>query len=303
MDRPPFKRYSNGMIENERTKERKIIQITVFFILVSFFFSGVSALIYEVIWTRLLGLVFGVSAFAVSTVLAAYMAGLALGAFCFGRLVDRNRKPARVYGWLEVGIGLFALLVPVLFSLTENVHVYIFREFSPPGYLSNVIRFMLSFLVLIVPTTLIGGTFPVISRMFAKKSEKIGADTGRLYSINTFGAVIGCFLAGFFLIRVIGVNGCAWLAAAINLIIGIVILRFIPAEEANREAPEGMYEDRGREYPRLPCHVVCDYGFIWVDGGYVVLLGLVMDCDTALGPIFHIGSQIAYGGGGLKRLN
>ncbi len=217
--------------------------------LVTFFLSGVCALIYEVIWTRLLGQVFGVSAFAVSTVLAAYMAGLALGSFYFGRLVDRSRKPARIYGWLEAGIGLFALLVPVLFSLTEDVYVYIFREFSPPGYLLNVIRFMLSFLVLIVPATLMGGTLPVVSRMFARKSEKIGADTGRLYSINALGAVIGCFLAGFFLIRVIGVNGCIWLAAAVNLIIGIVFLNFIPAEESTRETPEEMFEDGGRKEP------------------------------------------------------
>jgi predicted membrane-bound spermidine synthase len=84
-------------------------------VLVCFFLSGTAGLVYEIVWMRMLGLIFGHTVFALTTVLAAFMAGLALGAYLFGKLIDRKGRPLQVYGLLEAGIGLYVLIVPFLF--------------------------------------------------------------------------------------------------------------------------------------------------------------------------------------------
>jgi spermidine synthase len=193
-------------------------------ILVLFFLSGACALVYEVVWMRMLTLVFGATAFATSTILASFFAGLALGGFTFGRLIDRGRNPLLVYGLLEAGIGVFAFLMPVLFAVLTMAYVGIARQFDVSFYQISVIRFVLSFLVLLVPATLMGGTLPVIVKFFAKRPEKLGWNVGQLYAVNTFGAVVGTLSAGFFLILLLGVKESAYFAGAVNLLIAGAVL-------------------------------------------------------------------------------
>ena len=189
---------------------------------VCFFLSGATGLIYEVLWTRILGLVFGHTVFAITTVLAAFMAGLGLGSYWFGGIADRQGHPLRLYGVLEIGIGIYALLTPVFFSRAEGVYISLYRYFGLSFSAFSLAQFCLIFLILLLPTTLMGATLPVLSRFFVREIQGLGGQIGRLYALNTFGAVLGTYASGFHLIPLLGVRRTLLLAAVINIGIGIL---------------------------------------------------------------------------------
>jgi len=133
-----------------------------------FFLSGASGLVYEVIWIRLTGLVFGNTAHAIATVLGAFMAGLALGSWKLGQQADKVRSPLRMYGILEIGIGISAALVPIAFQSLDSLYWATAPVVSgiPGG--SPAVRFLTSFIVLLIPTFLMGGTLPMLTRYFTQ---------------------------------------------------------------------------------------------------------------------------------------
>src|SRR5829696_6692274 len=153
----------NTVTESPATYERTAIKSSSTFLLIGlcFILSGATGLIYEVLWARMLGLVFGATTLAVSTVLAAFMGGLALGSALAGRLAQRIRKPLSAYGW--IAIGVYALLVPVLFRWVDNLYALIWQQFQPGFFTFSLWRFLLSCLMLLLPTTLMGATLPVLS--------------------------------------------------------------------------------------------------------------------------------------------
>ncbi len=189
-----------------------------------FFLSGASALVYQVVWLRLLILIFGSTLFATSAILATFMGGLALGAFVAGRRMDRSRRSSLwVYGVLEIGIGVYALLVPVLFDALTPIYQSVWDAGgSEHLVLLNLAKFVGIAIVLIVPTTLMGASLPVLARDVADDPDRIGGKVGSLYALNTFGAVVGTFFAGFVAIPAIGVQTTLWLTAAVNVGIGLV---------------------------------------------------------------------------------
>lgn len=193
-------------------------------ILILFFFSGASALVYEVVWMKMLTIVFGATALAISTTLASFMAGLALGNYWFGRLVDRSHRPLLIYALLEFGIGIFAFIMPAIFSLLDSIYIFVYQDITQNYIWLSLIRFVLSFAVLLIPTTLMGGTLPVITRFLFRRSGHLGERISQLYSVNTLGAVVGTFAAGFFLIAALGIHEAAYLAGAINLLIAAVMV-------------------------------------------------------------------------------
>lgn len=188
-----------------------------------FFGSGFAGLVYEVIWVRMLHTILGSTTYAVSIVLTAFMAGLAIGSFYSGRWIERRGKALKIYAWIEVGIGFFALLSPVLLSGLNSLYVWMHSQMLISFQVVNIVRFILSFAVLIVPTALMGATLPVLSKFFVKKESGLGADIGGLYGFNTLGAMMGCFCAGFFLIERMGIRQTIFFAAVINIVIAIVI--------------------------------------------------------------------------------
>ncbi len=208
-----------------------------------FFLSGAAGLAYEVVWTRMLILVFGSTTFAVSTVLTAFMGGLALGGWLAGRYARRFRNPARVYGIMEIGIGLYALGVPLFFDAL----VPLFREawalFHPSFYAFSLIRFLLCGSVIVLPTVLMGATLPVLSAFLARRRGRRGFRVGLLYAVNTGGAVAGALLAGFVLLPAVGVSASLWAAAATNLLLGaaVILLSFRVRTPAPEVAPQGPY--------------------------------------------------------------
>ena len=197
---------------------------TILLIGVCFIFSGATGLIYEVLWARMLGLVFGATTLAVSTVLAAFMGGLALGSALTGKLAPRIRKPLSTYGWMEIGVAVYALLVPVLFRLVDHVYVLIWQQLHPGYFAFSLWRFLLSGLVLLVPTTLMGATLPVLAAALVRSSASDSNSVTRLYACNLAGAILGTLAAGFVLLPVFGVHTTIAVAAAINMVVGVIAI-------------------------------------------------------------------------------
>jgi spermidine synthase len=183
-----------------------------------FFASGLTGLIYQVVWSRLLTLVVGVSIFAVTAVICTYMAGLALGSYVIGRVGERLGDPLRVYGVLEGVIGIYAALTPWIFGAINPVYIWAFQSFE--GDALNAVRITLSALVLLAPTALMGGTLPLLARAVTGGGDGAARWVGRLYAINTFGAVMGCLAAGFVLLGEVGIRGSLFITAVLNLSIG-----------------------------------------------------------------------------------
>ena len=190
-----------------------------------FILSGASGLIYEVIWMRQLTLIFGSTVFATSTVLTAFMAGLALGSYYFGRKIDEGtQSPLRLYALLEAGIGVFCLVWPLILAALGAIYVLIHRNVTSEFYTLSLIRFVLTFAVILIPSTLMGGTLPVLTRFFVKRLEQLGTNIGILYALNTFGAVVGTVAAGFFLIEALGIRWTLGIGIAINFSVAAVAL-------------------------------------------------------------------------------
>ena len=192
--------------------------------LVLFFFSGICGLIYEVVWGRMLALVMGSTVFASSTVLAVFMGGLALGSWVLGRYVDRYGRPLVLYGVLELTLGLYCLILPLLLNAVTPVYRVIYQAFHPSLYSMTLFQFVFSGLLLLIPTALMGGTLPVLSKFFVKGQDRIGSTAGRFYAVNTIGAVIGALGAGYYLIPILGMRASLFAAAILNILIGLLTL-------------------------------------------------------------------------------
>ncbi|HEY2745112.1 MAG TPA: fused MFS/spermidine synthase [Polyangia bacterium] len=185
-----------------------------------FFLSGASGLVFEAVWTRELTLVFGSTALAMSTVLSVFMGGLALGSWLAGRWADRIVDRLRAYALAEAGVGVYALLVPLVLAGYPALNHAMYRLLgaSPVGL--SLARFIAAALLLLVPTTLMGATLPLLSRHFVRDDgTSVAGTVGRLYAINTFGAVVGTFVGGFVLLPDVGVRATNYAAAATNLML------------------------------------------------------------------------------------
>src|SRR5579884_1628688 len=191
--------------------------------LILFFFSGVNALIYQMVWMRELVLVFGASMFAISTLLTAFMGGLALGSDFFGRRADRYPNSLRVYGLLELGIGGYAFLVPLLLSSLIPIYQYLYQFFHFSFYVFSLVRFVMAVLILLLPTALMGGTLPVLARLY-KNNAEVGKGVGLLYAVNTLGAVAGVLGAGFVLLPTLGLQKTVLFSAMLNAGVGLAAI-------------------------------------------------------------------------------
>ncbi len=186
-----------------------------------YFGSGMASLVDEVIWIRLLKLTLGNTVYASSIVVSMFMAGLALGALLMSRFADRVRRPLRLYAALELLATVSALSLPLTLDLADQAYRWFFQRFTPSREGLLGLQVLVSGVILLVPTMVMGSTLPLLGRFITTLREQIGWLVGRLYTINTLGAAAGCFLAGFVLIRTLGVIGTLLVAAAVNLIVAI----------------------------------------------------------------------------------
>ncbi|MDZ4717528.1 MAG: fused MFS/spermidine synthase [Roseiflexaceae bacterium] len=231
-------RSSTSSYDVSTTTSLNLSQIQII-ALVLFFISGASALIYEVAWVRLLSLAFGVSVYAVSAVLSAFMGGLALGGWLFGRQTNNQRligiddpqadtsntnipsggtsRLLRIYMLLQLGVAVCALASPLLIQAITALYVSLDQTTSLSIATSVTLRFGLAVLVLLIPTTLMGGTLPVMAQLLARNPSDRGRTLGTLYAANTLGAVLGALIAGLLLIRYVGTTGTIIIAAVGDL--------------------------------------------------------------------------------------
>lgn len=189
-------------------------------IILLFSASGIAALLYQFVWIRMLSHLLGGTSLAISSVLAVFMGGLALGSRFFGHRGDSVRRPLRLYAWLEVGIGVLGALVPVLILAIPPLYVWLAR--SLPAAIP-LVRILVAVVLLLPPTFLMGGTLPVLSRFVVRNADRLGRSLGILYAANTAGAVLGAFLAGFVLVEALGLLACTALAVAVNLVIALAV--------------------------------------------------------------------------------
>ena len=193
-------------------------------VLAAFAVSGASALIYEVVWTRTISLVLGSTVYAISTMLATFMAGLAIGSFFGGKVSDRRSDHMFLFALCELTIGLCGMVsVPLIYQMPA-LYLPIYRAFHLQPQLFFLLQACLCAMVMLVPTILMGATFPIVSRHVTSGLERLGEGVGSAYFVNTIGAVIGSMGAGFVLIPMLGVKGATFTAAGLNLLAGIVLV-------------------------------------------------------------------------------
>ncbi|MBA3885291.1 MAG: fused MFS/spermidine synthase [Acidobacteria bacterium] len=207
--------------------------------LLLFIGSGCAALIYEVVWFQLLQLVIGSSAVSLGVLLGTFMGGMCIGSLGLAHVISAREHPLRVYAWLEIGIGAIGLLV--LFGMPLLAGLY--TSWAGTGVVSILIRGLAAAICLLPPTILMGATLPAISR-WVKSSPDGVAWLGYFYGGNIAGGVMGCLLAGFYLLRVHDVAIATYAAVALNLLVGaaaLAIARVVPYEATQAEpmvAPE-----------------------------------------------------------------
>lgn len=190
--------------------------------LLAFFGSGLSSLILENLWVRMLTLVFGGTTLAVVTVLTVFMGGLALGSHLAGRYIHHIQRPLRWYAYLEACIAIYATIFPWFVGQLPGIYHWIPEDW--PFLATGLFRFALCLLLLIVPTTLMGATLPVLSQHFVRNPDTIGEDAGLLYSVNTLGAVTGAVLGGFVLMPLLGNTTTLWTVTTCLFLMAVCLI-------------------------------------------------------------------------------
>jgi spermidine synthase len=201
---------------------------TVFaLILGCFFVSGFTGLAYEILWTRMIVKIIGSSPFAVSIVLTIFMGGLGLGSYLAGKNIDRVTEPpklVRIYGILELCIGAYGFVLPLLLAAFRPLYAVLYNRLFGNFIVYNLLTFVGCAVLLIIPVTCMGATLPILSRFFVRSLSRLGTSVGTLYGLNTIGAAVGSLLCGFWLIDLFGVWGTLSIAVALNAGIGAACL-------------------------------------------------------------------------------
>jgi spermidine synthase len=267
----------------ERGRQRPFLPL-----LVLFFVSGATGLLYEVLWMRRLTLVFGATQLAVSTVLAAFMAGLAIGALAGGRIADRRSDLLRIYGFLEVGIGVYALLFPFLVAAATGLYRGMVDPADVHFWSSQLAHLVLMGALLVIPTAAMGATLPLLVRFAAGRLSRVGRRTGLLYGFNTVGAVVGTWCTGFLLLPQLGVRTTELAAAGANVLVGLVALAWGMRDQA-AGVPEVIddSEDRAEEASLL--EIAPDPDLVGARRGRMVwVVLLVLSVSGACSMIYEV---------------
>ena len=253
------------------------------FISLLFFLSGITGLVYEVLSAKYLSLLLGNTAQAHTIVLATFLGGLALGNTIFGPQADKVSNRLRLYGWLELGIGLLALLSPLSLQVLSDVYIAIASQHILPPLLALGLRLALCMGVLLLPAMLMGGTLPLLSRFVTHSLSQLEASVSLFYFLNSAGADLGAILAGFWLIPSLGLDFSTSVAAAVNMAIGGIAL-VLGMRVAQKGGPAAVDQTpQGGDTTGMPWRALVIYGAVFLSG-FVALARLlrfsqVKDCQ------------------------
>lgn len=222
-----------------------------------FLLSGAAGLVYEQLWIRELQHFFGSTIHSITTVVAAYMGGLGLGAWFMGRRADKHKNPALLYGILEIAIGVFGLLSPFIFRGVGSAYLGIASVLEPGLWLATAIKFVFAFVVMLIPTFLMGGTLPILTRAFAgENTANLRRELALFYGLNTVGGVIGCALGGYLLVEYVGLIPSLIACGVLNLALGGAAM-VVAKDPAHAEAmapdpqPESVMEEPSADVRKL----------------------------------------------------
>ncbi|MDZ4152216.1 fused MFS/spermidine synthase, partial [Methylicorpusculum sp.] len=185
------------------------------------FLSGLSSLIYEIVWIRQASFVFGSSTLAMSTVLAVFFLGLGLGSWLFGRIGSIAKQPLLWCAGIELLLAVNGLCTPALFAWADNLYGISYRHFDTHSALLLSIRASLVGLLLLPPALLMGGTLPLFCRQIIRDPAQLSAKLSFIYGVNTVGAAVGCTLSGFLLLPMFGLAASLQVAAGLNVLTGL----------------------------------------------------------------------------------
>jgi spermidine synthase len=221
-------------------------------VLALFVASGAAGLIYQVVWSRELVLVFGNTTQAVATIVTAFMAGLGFGSLAGGRLADTSLRPLRLYGLVELAVAAMAALLPFAFTGLAELYRGVWPSLvERPGQLAGV-RFGLALAAVAPATFLMGMTLPLLTRYLVRTLDEAGARLGELYAANTIGAMAGTLLGGFVLIELVGLHLTSYLAVALNLAAGLGALLLSRRWESGPEAGAAAARRERPARPQIP---------------------------------------------------
>lgn len=215
------------MSVKDKVMLKRILNIYVF---IGFAFSGTAALIYEVVWTRELAIMIGVSTYAVTTMLVSFMAGLSVGGWIGASNKRWKGRPYLVFALLELGIGVMGIMVFPVIKALEPLYIATFYAFHLTYNTFSFVQFIISFLIMGIPTTLMGMTFPVAVKLISHEKAHVGEKVGYLYGFNSFGAILGAVLSGFVLIPLFGMRRADLTAAFLNIGTAAVIFLLMALE-------------------------------------------------------------------------
>jgi spermidine synthase len=208
--------------------EKKLRQIPshnlFYLVLVCFFLSGMSGLIYEILWNRMIVKIIGSAPFSMSIILTVFMGGLGFGSYLAGRYIDRMKAPLdllRLYGGLELVIGIYAVLIPLIMMGVHPLQTILYNNLYNFFIIYNILTFIICAIILCIPVICMGATLPVLSRFYISRMDHLGTHAGRLYGLNTIGGALGSLICGFWLIHLWGVSGTLFFAVGINILIGL----------------------------------------------------------------------------------
>ena len=217
-------------------------------LLLLFFLSGFTSLLYELVWIRELSVVFGKTILATSIVVAVYMAGLGLGSIYWGKKIDKSTNNLKIFGILQFSIGASCLIILFLFSILPKLYKFLYHFFHLSSESPLFLIFLASSFFMLVPAFMMGGTLPVISKIFIKSNREIGSGIGKLYAINTLGGILGACLTGYFLLGSLGQTKTQLLAIIINIASGFVAFSLSSKQEHSCHDENNIKETCYPEY-------------------------------------------------------
>jgi spermidine synthase len=280
---------------------RSFTREVAYLVLVCFFFSGVTGLIYEILWTRMVVAIIGSSPFIISMILTVFMGGLGLGSFLASRTIDHVREPMKLvktYGMLESAIGAYGLAIPAFLVVFRPLYGLLYNQLFSHFILYNFLVFLGCCILLCVPVICMGATLPILCRFYIVRLSHLGTHAGVLYGLNTVGAALGALLCGFWLINLLGVWGTLILAVFINGTIGLscILVSFKARgqqggeEQAAAESLQysqevaaersGVYEYRGALAGALIIFAISGFCAMAYEVIWTKLLGLIVGPTT-----------------------